>query len=47
MLAADLGVPAAQIGMTGGDALVVTEVLDVALSELRSAFEGTLPALFG
>ncbi len=47
VLAADLGVPAAQIGMTGGDALVVTEVLDVALSELRSAFEGTLPALFG
>jgi phosphoribosylformylglycinamidine synthase II len=46
-LAADLGVSARQIGVTGGDALVITDVLEISLDELRTAFEGTLPALFG
>ncbi len=46
-LAVDLGVPVIQIGITGGDALVVTDAFEISLSELRSAFEGTLPALFG
>jgi phosphoribosylformylglycinamidine synthase subunit PurL len=45
--AAELGVPAAQLGVTGGDALVVTDVLEIGIDELRAAFEGTLPALFG
>jgi phosphoribosylformylglycinamidine synthase len=45
--AADLGVPATQIGVTGGDSLVVTDAFEVSLGELRAAFEGTLPALFG
>ena len=46
-MALDLGVPAAQLGVTGGDALVVTDVFEVAIEDLRAAFEGTLPALFG
>jgi phosphoribosylformylglycinamidine synthase subunit PurL len=46
-IAADLGVPAAQLGLTGGSRLVVSDVLDVSLGDLRAAFEGTLPALFG
>jgi phosphoribosylformylglycinamidine synthase II len=46
-LAAAGGVPAVQAGITGGDALVVTDVLEIPLDELRAAFEGTLPALFG
>jgi phosphoribosylformylglycinamidine synthase subunit PurL len=45
--AADLGVPARQIGVTGGDAVVVADVFEISLGELRIAFEGTLPALFG
>jgi phosphoribosylformylglycinamidine synthase II len=46
-LAADFGVPAIQIGVTGGTSLVVSDVLEIALDEIRTAFEGTLPALFG
>jgi phosphoribosylformylglycinamidine synthase len=46
-LAADLDVPATQIGITGGDSLSVTEGFDIPLAELRAGFEGTLPALFG
>ena len=34
------------LGTTGGDALVLSELLEVGLDELRAAFEGTLPALF-
>ena len=39
--------PAVQAGITGGDALVITDLLEIPLDELRAAFEGTLPALFG
>ena len=46
-LAADAGVPVARLGRTGGDALTVEGLFDVPLTELRSAHEGTLPALFG
>jgi phosphoribosylformylglycinamidine synthase len=46
-LAADLEVTATQIGITGGDSLAITEGFDIPLAELRDAFEGTLPALFG
>jgi phosphoribosylformylglycinamidine (FGAM) synthase-like enzyme len=46
-IAADLGVPAALLGVTGGDDLVVTDLLDISIGELRAVFEGTLPALFG
>ena len=45
--AAAAGVPARRIGLTGGDRLVVDGSLDVTLTELRAASEGTLPALFG
>jgi phosphoribosylformylglycinamidine synthase II len=46
-LAADLGVPAVQLGVTGGDSLVVTDLFELSIGDLRAAFEGTLPALFG
>jgi phosphoribosylformylglycinamidine synthase len=46
-LAAELDVPVSQIGLTGGDSLTVTEWFTIPLDELRAAFEGTLPALFG
>jgi phosphoribosylformylglycinamidine synthase len=45
--AAELGVPAATIGWTGGNALAVDTVPPIPLDELRTAWEGTLPALFG
>ncbi|MDT7617006.1 MAG: phosphoribosylformylglycinamidine synthase subunit PurL [Pseudonocardiales bacterium] len=41
------GVPARALGTTGGDALVVGEIPALPLDELRVAWEGTLPALFG
>jgi phosphoribosylformylglycinamidine synthase len=44
--AAAVGVPAHVIGTTGGSALAVAGVPDLPLDELRSAWEGTLPALF-
>ncbi len=45
--AAVAGVPAAPIGWTGGNALAVDMVPPILLDELRKAWEGTLPALFG
>jgi phosphoribosylformylglycinamidine synthase II len=41
------GVPVTELGTTGGDALVVEGLLDLALTELRAAWSATLPALFG
>ena len=41
------GVPAAQIGTTGGDSLRAGELPVLPLEALRTAWEGTLPALFG
>ncbi len=45
--AAALGVPAAPIGWTGGNALGIDVIPPLPLTELRAAWEGTLPALFG
>ncbi|MCW2735634.1 phosphoribosylformylglycinamidine synthase subunit PurL [Nocardioides sp.] len=36
-----------RLGVTGGDALELTGLFTATLSELREAYEGTLPALFG
>jgi phosphoribosylformylglycinamidine synthase len=44
--AADAGVQAREIGTTGGSALVVEGVPELPLATLRTAWEGTLPALF-
>jgi phosphoribosylformylglycinamidine synthase subunit PurL len=44
--AADAGVPAREIGTTGGSALVIEGVPELPLAALRTAWEGTLPALF-
>jgi phosphoribosylformylglycinamidine synthase len=41
------GFPCARIGVVVGDALDVQDVLDVPLAELRAAWGGTLPRLFG
>ena len=41
------GLPCTRIGVTDGDALDVQDVLRVGLEELRTAYEATLPALFG
>jgi phosphoribosylformylglycinamidine synthase len=46
-LCAQHGVPAQEIGVVEGDALSVRDVLEIPLSELRTAAEGTLPAIFG
>jgi phosphoribosylformylglycinamidine synthase len=45
--ATDTGVPARVIGTTGGTELDVAGVPALTLDELRTAWEGTLPALFG
>ncbi|MFP5020868.1 phosphoribosylformylglycinamidine synthase subunit PurL [Pseudonocardia phyllosphaerae] len=45
--AAAAGVPAARIGVAGGTALTIGNVGELGLDELRSAWEGTLPARFG
>jgi phosphoribosylformylglycinamidine synthase subunit PurL len=45
--AADHGVPAVVLGETGGASLSVTGQFEIALDDLRAAFEGTLPTLFG
>ncbi|NEK93428.1 phosphoribosylformylglycinamidine synthase subunit PurL [Modestobacter muralis] len=45
--AAEAGVPVTELGTTGGDALVVEGLLELPLDELRTAWTGTLPALFG
>jgi phosphoribosylformylglycinamidine synthase len=36
-----------RLGRTGGTALRIDDVGDLALDELRAAWEGTLPARFG
>jgi phosphoribosylformylglycinamidine synthase II len=41
------GLPATRIGVTDGTRLEVQDVLTVDLDELRTAYEATLPALFG
>jgi len=41
------GVPVTELGTTGGDALVVEDVLELPLAELRSTWTRTLPDLFG
>jgi phosphoribosylformylglycinamidine synthase subunit PurL len=46
-LCAEQGVPAAEIGTTGGDSLVVDGCFEVAIPELAAAHEGTLPGIFG
>ncbi|HET6192728.1 MAG TPA: hypothetical protein VFE59_37665, partial [Trebonia sp.] len=46
-LCAAHGVPATVLGETGGDTLTVEATFEVPLPELRQAWEGTLPALFG
>ncbi|GAA4581630.1 phosphoribosylformylglycinamidine synthase subunit PurL [Planotetraspora phitsanulokensis] len=40
-------VPCYGLGTTGGTSLVVEDVLDVPVAELREAHEGALPAIFG
>jgi phosphoribosylformylglycinamidine synthase subunit PurL len=46
-LATAAAVPAARLGTTGGDRLVVTDLLDLPLSRLRTAYEGALPTALG
>ncbi len=46
-MAASLGVPAGEIGRTGGSALVVTDRFEIPLDELGAAWRGTLPAALG
>ncbi|MCW2571447.1 MAG: purL [Frankiales bacterium] len=46
-LCAARGLPVSRLGATGGDRLDVPELFTVPLTELRAAYEGTLPALFG
>ena len=41
------GLPVTRIGVTDGSTLEVQDVLDVPLEQLRTAYEATLPALFG
>ena len=41
------GVPVERLGTTGGPALEIADVGALDLDELRAAWEGTLPALFG
>jgi phosphoribosylformylglycinamidine synthase len=41
------GLPWSRIGVTGGDSVAIAGVLTASLRELRAAYEGTLPALFG
>jgi phosphoribosylformylglycinamidine synthase subunit PurL len=44
--AAEAGVPAQRLGEVGGPALEIAGVGELPLAELRTAWEGTLPALF-
>jgi phosphoribosylformylglycinamidine synthase subunit PurL len=41
------GVTVTELGTTGGDALRVEGLLDLAIAELRAAWSATLPVLFG
>ena len=45
--AADAGVPALRLGVTGGPVLEIEGLAPMGLDALRAAWEGTLPALFG
>jgi phosphoribosylformylglycinamidine synthase subunit PurL len=46
-LAETAGVPAARIGVTGGDAVTVPGLLELPVERLRTTYEGTLPVLMG
>ncbi len=46
-MAASLGVPAGEIGRTGGSSLTVTDRFSIGLDELGAAWRRTLPAAFG
>lgn len=46
-IAARHGVPATELGTTGGDALAVDGQFEVALDDLRAAWTATLPAALG
>ena len=41
------GVPCTPLGVVGGSALEVRDRFSIPLDELRAAWTGTLPALFG
>jgi phosphoribosylformylglycinamidine synthase len=45
--AAKAGVPATRLGVTGGDRLVVGDVVDLPLPQLRDAYESALPRALG
>jgi phosphoribosylformylglycinamidine synthase subunit PurL len=47
IMAASLGVPAGEIGRTGGPALVVTDRFEIPLDELGPAWRNTLPSALG
>ena len=44
--ASTYGVPVTRLGTTGGESLAVQGLFEVGLDELRTAHDGTLPALF-
>ena len=46
-LAQSRGVPVARLGIVGGDAVTVEDQFSIPVDELRTAWAGTLPALFG
>ncbi len=46
-LAAEFEVPITALGITGGDRLAVKDQFEVPLDELREAWSGTLPKIFG
>ncbi|HEX3516186.1 MAG TPA: phosphoribosylformylglycinamidine synthase subunit PurL [Trebonia sp.] len=46
-LAEEHGVPATVLGATTGDSLTVEGVFQIALTELKQVWSGTLPAIFG
>jgi phosphoribosylformylglycinamidine synthase len=45
--AAATGVPVTELGVTGGEALVLADLFELSLDELGAAWTATLPALFG
>jgi phosphoribosylformylglycinamidine synthase len=44
---AEAGVPSVRIGVAGGDALRVKDLLDLPIEDLRRAWEGTLDSALG
>jgi phosphoribosylformylglycinamidine synthase len=46
-MAASLGVPAGEVGRTGGSSLIVTDRFEIPLDELGAAWRSTLPAALG